>query len=53
MLFHVCRINGNDTCADLLLEVHGSSIVNLADKRGRIPVHGAAYNNHLESLQVG
>ena len=30
-----CRINGNDTCTELLLESKGSVIVNLPDAKGR------------------
>ena len=45
-------INGNDTCTELLLESQDSSIANMKDCQGRTPVHAAAYNDHLESMQV-
>jgi len=35
MVLVYCRINGNDTCTELLLESKGSVIVNLPDTKGR------------------
>lgn len=33
------RINGNDTCTELLLENRGTVIVNLPDAKGRLDVY--------------
>jgi len=38
-LLMCCRINGNDTCTELLLENKGSVIVNLPDAKGRCSGH--------------
>ena len=35
IFFFFSRINGNDTCTEILLEAFGDKIVNLSDGKGR------------------
>jgi ankyrin repeat protein len=50
--FDFCRINGIDTCTELLLDTLGEKIANTQDDRGRTPVHAAAFAEQCESLQL-
>lgn len=45
-------INDNDSCADLLLERMEKEAVDTQDGGGRTAVHAAAFNNHVECMQL-
>lgn len=51
-LSHRYRINGIDTCTELLLDTLGEKIANTQDDKGRTPVHAAAFAEQCESLQL-
>ena len=45
-------INDNESCAELLLDKAGSELVNCQDNGGRTPIHAAAFNDHVECMQL-
>ena len=45
-------INDNESCAELLLERFVDNLINQCDENGRSSVHAAAFNNHVECLQL-
>ena len=46
------RINGYDTCTELLIEAKGTRIIGLTDSKGRTPVHAAVFSDQCEALQL-
>ena len=48
----IFRINDNESCADLLLEKYSEELLNLCDEANRSAIHAAAFNNHVECLQL-
>lgn len=46
------RINGNDSCTELLVDLLGKGIINLKDRKGRTALHAAAYSDQGESMQI-
>lgn len=50
LFFH--SINDNDSCADLLLERMRKDTIDTQDSKGRTAVHAAAFNNHVECMQL-
>lgn len=51
-LTYTHSINDNDSCADLLLERMEKGAVDTQDGGGRTAVHAAAFNNHVECMQL-
>ncbi len=49
---YTCSINDNESCAELLLERYSTELLNSCDEGGRSSVHAAAFNNHVECLQL-
>ena len=48
----MCRINDNESCAELLMERLSKSEVTSADDNGRTAIHAAAFNDNGECLQL-
>ena len=48
----IYRINDNESCAELLLERYSNDLIDGCDDTGRSSVHAAAFNNHVECLQL-
>jgi ankyrin repeat protein len=44
--------NDNDSCADLLLERLDKKTIDTQDPKGRTAMHAAAFNNHVECMQL-
>lgn len=51
-MYLASRINGNDACTELLLDTLGDGIINLQDRKGRTPLHAAAYSDQGDSMHL-
>lgn len=49
---YLLSINDHESCAELLLDRYAKELVSACDDAGRSTVHAAAFNNHVECLQL-